>query len=305
MSNLILKEEGFAAIKANFIKLTDEKIFKREVNFAIQILKKSTALQKCSIESVLESVINISQTGLTLNPVLKYAYLIPRKGKCVLDPGYQGLIKLATDTDNINSINVQLVYEGDDVTIDLASAEKVTKHVPYVATGNEQGEILYGYSIATLQDGEKHIEIMSIKQIDEIMECSESYKYEKDKSYKNSPWFKHKPEMCRKTILRRHFKYLPKSDNKQLEKAIELDNEDYDFPASFEQGNMIESLLMSSAIPQKRELEIHRALHANEFTQKRATACIEYLQENQVDPISAGNHYNMGDIKNKLSNETN
>lgn len=299
----ILQKNFYNPIKNDFLQLTDEKTFVREVNFAVQIIKGNSALQKCDAESVLKAVFNISQTGLTLNPVLKYAYLIPRKGKCCLDPGYQGLIKLATDTDNINSINVQLVYEGDEVEIDLASDQKVLKHVPYNVTGNDQGGIKFGYSIATLQDGTKHAEIMSYKQIMEIRDYSESYKYEKNKPYKNSPWFNNEPEMCRKTIIRRHFKYLPKSDNRQLEKAIELDNEDYDFPMTFEQGNYIDGLLISSAIQPERERELHQRLHANDFTQSQAKEAIKYLEENQIDPISAGNHYNAGDIKNKLSNQ--
>jgi len=298
----VLTKNFYNPIKNDFLKLADEKTFVREINFAVQIIKGNNALQKCDAESVLKAVFNISQTGLTLNPVLKYAYLIPRKGKCCLDPGYQGLIKLATDTDNINSINVQLVYEGDECEIDLASNEKIKKHIPYQATGKDQGNILYGYSVATLQDGEKHVEIMSYKQILEIRDYSESYKYEKDKAYKNSPWFKNEPEMCRKTIIRRHFKYLPKSDNRQLEKAIELDNEDYDFPMTFGQGNFIESLLMSAAIQPERERELHQRLHAGDFTQSQAKECIAYLEDNQVDPMQTSS-YSQTDIKNKLASQ--
>lgn len=294
----------YNSIKSNFVSLTDEKTFIREINFAIQIIKGSSALQKCSSDSILKAVFEVSQTGLTLNPVFQYAYLVPRKGKCVLDPGYKGLIKLATDTDNINSIEVHLVYEGDECEIDLATDKKILRHVPYQATGKEQGGILYGYSKAILQDGRAHVEIMSYKQILDIRGYSESYKYEQNKNQKYSPWFTMEPEMCRKTIVRRHFKYLPKSDNKQLERALELDNEDYDFPASFEQGNMIESLLLSSAITPEREREIHQRLHAGDFTQKQAQECIQYLENNQLDPVSSGMTYNAGDIQNKLNEGT-
>lgn len=295
-----LSKNFYNSIKSNFVSLTDEKTFIREVNFAIQLVKGSPGLQKCDAESILKAVFEISQTGLTLNPVFNYAYLIPRKGKAVLDPGYQGLIKLATDTDNINSIEVQLVYQGDEVEIDLATSEKILKHVPYQATGKEQGNILFGYSKAILQDGRAHVEIMSYKQILDIRGYSESYKYEKNKDKKYSPWFTNEPEMCRKTIVRRHFKYLPKSDNKQLQRALELDNADYDFPASFEQGNLIESLMLSSAIPEQREREIHQRLHAGDFTQSQAKECISYLEENQLDPTSTGN-YSQTDISKRLN----
>ena len=185
----ITNEKFYASIKENFVEMTNEKTFKREINFAIQLIKKNSALQACSVDSVLEAVLNISQTNLTLNPVLKYAYLIPRKGKCILEPGYQGLIKLATDTDNIVSINVQLVYEGDDCEIDLATDKKILKHIPYLINGNERGKIIYGYSIAMLQDGSRHVELMSIKQILDIREYSESYKYFKKKKSRREMGF--------------------------------------------------------------------------------------------------------------------
>lgn len=300
----MLQKNFYNSIKSQFLQLTDEQTFIREVNFAIQILKDKPYLQKCDADSVLKAVFEISQTGLTLNPVFNYAYLIPRKGKCYLEPGYQGLIKLATDTDNINSIEVQLVYEGCECEIDLATEKKIVKHIPYQATGKDKGNILFGYSKAILQDGRAHVEIMSYKDILDIRGYSESYKdYVKKKSkgeWATSTWVDNESEMCRKTIVRRHFKYLPKSDNKQLQRAIELDNADYDFPASFEQGNIIESLLLSCAIPIEREREIHQRLHAGDFTQKQAAECIKYLEDHQQNPIDAGKTYNAGDIQKTL-----
>lgn len=300
----ILNEKFYAPIKQNFIKLANEKTFSREVGFAVQIIKGNTGLQKCDAESVLQAVYNISQTGLSLNPVLNYAYLVPRKGKCCLDPGYQGLIKLATDAGAVGSISVQLVYEGDQCEIDLASPEKIKKHVPYQVLGNEKGKILYGYSVAALKDDTRHVEIMSIKDMYDIREYSEGYKaYLKDKPNKawlTNPWADNEAEMCRKTIVRRHFKYLPKSDSKQLEKAIELDNADYDFPMTYEQGNYIEELLFTSTLEGKLEKQIHSAL-AEGMTQKRAEEFISYLQENQKDNIDGGGYYNQTDIQKKLS----
>lgn len=300
MSNL-LNIDFYKGIKPSFVKISNEKTFIKEVNFAIQALKKNPYLQKCDVNSVLEAVLNISQTTLTLNPVLGYAYLVPHKGKCVLYPGYQGLVKLATETGTVTSIEVQLIYEGDEIEIDLASAERVKKHIPYILTGNDKGLIRGGYSIAMLPDGSKHIEIMSLGDIHDVRECSESYKYDVKKGLKNSPWNSNKPEMCRKTILKRHFKYLPKSDkNESLTKAIELDNKDYDFPMSYNQGNLIEGLLISSSLDANSLKKIDEALHSG-MTQKRAEECIEYLKLNQVDAIDNGGNYSQGDIQKKLS----
>ena len=229
---------------------------------------------------------------------------MPHKGKCVLYPSYQGLVKLATDTGSVTSIEVNLIYQGDDIILDLASDKKVQKHIPYILTGKEQGNILGGYSLANLPDGSKHIEIMSLRDIHDVREYSESYKYDIKKGTKNSPWIHSESEMCRKTILKRHFKYIPKSDkNEKLVKAIELDNTDYDFPISMNQGNYIEGLLISSSIDEKTSNDIYEALP--DMTQKRAKECIEYLQNNQKDNIESGGNYSQTDIKNKLSEKMN
>ena len=292
-------EKNFEPIKGQFTRQIDEKAFRREINFAIQLLRKNSALQNCEAQSVLDAVLNISQTGLTLNPVYKYAYLIPRRGKCTLEPGYQGLIKLACESGTIISISVNLVYEGDKAEVDLASDKKIISHKPYMTLGNEKGAIVWGYSIAHLSDGSNHIEVMSRADIESVREYSESWKAFKSKGA-HTIWNTEEAEMFRKTILKRHFKYLPKTDSEHLAKALELDNQDYDFPASYEQGNQIESLLMSAAIPEKTERQIYRALHDNEFTSKRASEAIAYLSDNQADHIDGGKTYNQGDIKRKL-----
>lgn len=300
-----LKEQFFVSIQERFISIASERKFKSEVGFAIQIIKKNKMLQQCDAQSVLEAVLNVSQTGLSLNPVYSYAYLIPRYDRdkkrwlCCLDPGYQGLIKLITDAGIVKSLEVNLVYEGDDCVVDLASDNKIVKHVPYMFNGKEKGKIIGGYSLGILSEG-KHIEIMTRADIEAIREYSESWKYAEKKGIKSSPWHNNEDEMFRKTIVRRHFKYLPKSGNDKIERALELDNEDFDFPASFGQGSMIESLLMSASIPEKIEREIYQSLHNNDFTQKRAQKCIEYLESNQVNHIDAGKTYNQGDIKKRL-----
>lgn len=298
----VLTEDFYKPIKNRFEELLDSKTFKKEIQFAIQILSKSPYLQKCDANSVLESVLNISQTGLSLNPVLSLAYLIPHKGKCTLYPSYQGLCKLATDTGSITSISCQLIFENDEIEFDLASDEKVKKHIPYFLSGKEQGKIMGAYSIALLNDGSKHIEYMTTSQIHDVREYSESYRAYKNGKISTCIWIENEHEMFRKSVVKRHFKYLPKSHvSSKFQKALELDNQDYDFPASFEQGNMIESLLLTSTIPNKIEKQIYDALHNGSFTQKRAQECIQYLKDNQQDPITSGNgNYTQTDIKNKL-----
>lgn len=306
----VLKEEFYAPIKNSFLSQSDEASFMREVNFAIQHFKANDYLQKCELQSVLNAVLNVSQTGLTLNPVLNYAYLVPRynskerRVECHLDPGYQGLIKLATDTGSIKSIEVQLIYEGDLVDIDMASPEKILKHVPYFLNQQEKGQIIAGYSLAELTSGGRHVEIMSKKEIEDIRGYSESWKAFKAGKVKSCVWDEKSGasgEMYRKTILKRHFKYLPKSHVPEtLEKAIDLSNADFDFPMTYEQGNYIDTLLITAAIPEEREREIYQASQSHNTTQSEAREIIDYLKENQRDRIDSGDNYQATHVVNKL-----
>jgi len=108
MGELTLKKEHFNKIEPRFIELSDQKTFAKECSFAMQHFAKNDYLDKATIESKLQAVLNVAQVGLTLNPVLKLAYLVPRfengAVKCFLEPSYQGLVKLITDTGSAKNV---------------------------------------------------------------------------------------------------------------------------------------------------------------------------------------------------------
>jgi recombination protein RecT len=229
-----LVKKDFDPIKGDWLKQsgTTEVEFNREVSFACQHIYKTPFLQKCSKESVWKAVINLAQVGLSLNPISKYAALVPRWNEpsksyeCVLEPMYQGLIKLLTDSGAVTSIEAQVVFEGDDFMFDRATEEKITKHVPYFLTGQARGKIRAVYSKAVLKDKSFHVEIMSMADVEEVRERSESYKAMKAGKIKTCIWASDEAEMCRKTVIKRHQKYLPKSAGmERFHQAIELENQ--------------------------------------------------------------------------------
>lgn len=317
-NNLTLKpiqQEYYLDVKEQFVELSDEQTYLVETAFAIQAFKKNPYLQGADAFSVRDAILNVCRTGLTLNPVLNYAYLVPRWNskqrvlECHLEPGYQGLIKLATDQGAIVAIEVQLIFENDLVEVDLASDKKIVKHVPAWLLDKESGKIVGGYSKAKLKDGTIHVEIMKRKDIEDIREYSEAWKAFKDGKVKTCVWDERNTisqEMYRKTILKRHFKYLPKTYvPEELQKAIKLDNEQFDFPMSYGQATYIESLMQKAVIPEQREREIYQAMSVDSYTQKEAGEVIEYLLENQRDPISSGDNYQARDIVKKLDKDIN
>lgn len=292
----IVKKEFYEPIKIDWVRQSGgltESDFMREVSFAIQHIHKTPLLQKCDRNSFLKAVINLSQVGLTLNPISKYAYLIPRWNKdkkyfeAVLEPDYRGLQKLLTDSGAVKSISCKVVFEGDDIEVDMSLDKPVVKHVPHWIRENPQpkGAIKGAYSLAVLSDGNYHFEGMSYADICDIRERSESYRAFLDGKIKSCIWVTDEPEMCRKTVIKRHYKYLPKSDgdkHERFQKAVDLDNtvNGFDEPVDFGLQTLIESMIYNSSLDDtKKHQHTQRMLS---LTNKHdAFRMIEELKDSQ------------------------
>lgn len=232
----MMKANGFAPDK-----------IMREISFALQHLAKNDYLNSATPESKLKSVVNISQVGLTLNPVAKEAYLVPRYNsslrsvECVLEPSYVGLVKLLTDAGSVKQITTNVVYENDVFDLNLADSFSPVKHKPELIK-SKRGEIIGCYSLATLENGAKQVEWMDIEEIKEIRERSESWKSYKSGKAKSTIWESDFSEMCRKTVIKRIYKYLPRTVRMEaIDNAIKLTNEDFEITQ--EQREYIEVLM--------------------------------------------------------------
>ncbi|MCB0739403.1 MAG: recombinase RecT, partial [Bacteroidetes bacterium] len=170
-------------------------------------------------------------------------------------------------------------------------------HVPKRKSKN----IVLVYAVEVLHDGKKMVEVMVKDEVDDIMKMSESWKaYDKGKT-PSCIWVDHYSEMARKTVLKRLVKYLPKTDKwDHLATAISIS--DGDFKISEAQEDYIHSLIRTSTFDDDRKRDMERSLIS--MTSEEAGVLITKLQMNQIDNISAGMNYNMGDIHNKLDEHT-
>jgi len=298
----------FSKIKDRFLQLKDEETFIKESSFAMQICQSNSMLKTADAMSVLNCVINLAQTDLTLNPVLKLAYLIPyREGgavKCRIEPSYQGLVKLVTDTGSARSIFAHPVFEGDEFEVSLGTGVEII-HRPKFKSKN----LTHVYAVAILSDGSKQVEVMTLSDIKEIREMSESFKsYEKGKgnpanSWKSCIWVDHFEEMSKKTVIKRLVKYLPKTEMwSKLGHAIKLDNED--FGATDGQLQLIDSIIIEAAIGPE-ELERIQYQIDNGMTREEASELIGFLKANKIDPIEAGQNYGQTEVRDKVANKLN
>lgn len=196
----------------------DKVAFSREMEWAIQVFQGNTYLQGMEQTSVRNCIVNLALTKLSLNPVMKEAYLVPRKGKCCLDVSYMGLIKSITQTGAVKSIKANVVHSNEPFDIEQGTGGFV-KHG--IVKDGQPGHIIGAYSIAILPDGTPHVEWMYEHELQAIANRSEGVK-----SGKHTPWSSDPSEMRRKTVVKRHWKYLPKTGRAlEAANAIAFDDE--------------------------------------------------------------------------------
>jgi len=250
----------------------------KEISFALQHLDKNKSLQGCTPESKLKSVVNIASIGLTLNPVAKEAYLVPRwnstiKGmECCLEPSYIGLVKLLTDTGSIESIICQIVYRNDKFSFNIADSLNPISHSPTLVK-SERGDMLGAYALATLPNGKKQAEWMDVSEINDIRDRSESWKAYSAGKISTCVWLTDYTEMARKTVIRRIYKYLPRTEKmERVDNAIAIDNTDYEI--TNEQIYIIDDLMDAVGI-----IDEEKKFKRMEIQNYNASDAAKYIDE--------------------------
>jgi len=195
-----------------------------EMGFAIQHLKNNKFVMEIASKnpnSLLQAMANVAACGLSLNPVKKEAYLVPRKGKICLDPSYMGICKLATDTGSIKWVQTKIVCDGDHFLLRGVDKQPVHEYSPFGKRGAPVGV----YTVALTADGAYLTETMTIEEVYAIRDASEAYK----SNPKMTPWFTFPGEMIRKTCTKRASKMWPRSSGyDRLAEAVQIshDNEE-------------------------------------------------------------------------------
>ncbi len=187
--------------------------FEREAGFAIQILTANDYATKLAVndrQSVVNAVTNIAAIGISLNPAKKQAYLVPRKGKICLDISYMGLIDLAIDSGSIMWAQAEIVYNGDAFALNGFDKPPTHSYNPF---SQDRGDVVGAYVVVKTHASDYLTTCMSKADIDSIKNRSESVK-----AGKSTPWDTDYGEMSKKTVVKRAYKYWPKSD--RLDQAI-------------------------------------------------------------------------------------
>lgn len=131
-------------------------------------------------------------------------------------PMIAGVLKKARNSGELASIEAHLVHEKDQFSFSIG-VDDVPKHSP--DWFGVRGKVVGVYAFATLKNGAKQCEVMSIDQVEQVRAAS--------KARNNGPWVSWWGEMAKKTVLRRLMKRLPTSAD--LDDVIRRDDALYDF----------------------------------------------------------------------------
>lgn len=190
---------------------------------------KNPYLLKCTMASILRSLIDLATLGITPGGLNGRGYLVPRSVKvkdpdrgeryetqCFADPGYRGLLDIARESDEIAGISSEVVRENDHFEFWYDPAPKL--HFRPLLRG-DRGDVVCAFAIAKLRSGADQIEVITKEDLDKIMKVSETGK-------KNiGPWRDWYDQQARKSALRRLCKFLPvrRSElREKLERALTI-----------------------------------------------------------------------------------
>lgn len=296
-----LTTSEFKPIERKFISLVGEERFTKEASFALQAINKNKQLITADKSSILESVLNVAQTGLSLNPILNLAYLVPRfqygKVMCQLMPSYQGLVKLLTDSGSVVSVYAHVIHKNDEFEQSLGTSPDI-KHSPKLS---DRGEIVGAYAVGITKEGNKQVEIMNLEDLHYIRDMSETYKAYKNGKIKSCVWVQWEGEMCKKTVLKRLTKYLPKTQKfEDVAKAIDLDNDDYILDPNSNQASFVLRLLLSCTLPEHEQEDLENKVLRGEIRKDQIKKLIHHLQDHQQDPIRDRGAGSMKDVHKAL-----
>lgn len=215
-------EAGFSKI----VKATGNgMIFQNEALYAMQAMLSSDALATAARSNPISFNLAMSQiasSGLTLNPSMGLAYLVPRQGRVIADISYRGLIKIATDTRAVELVVPEAVYSNDVFRYRGSNQEPVHEFDPFMDKA-DRGEFRGVYVKAYLAIGSLLVTAVSSEEIYKARDLSTSWI--RGQVGKKGPWESHPYQMGLKAGIKFARKFWPMT-SPVLEQVISYLNDE-------------------------------------------------------------------------------
>lgn len=186
-------------------------------------IRKNPELLRCSSQSLFGSILYFAEIGLPFNTPEGYGYIsaefVNGNYEAVPIIGYRGLIEIAYRNPKVKSIRIQAVYSEDFFEYEYGTTEFIKHRPNYIAQNNSK--LIAVYAIAKIEGIDPMFVVVHKQQLDELKKLNKS-----NDQYKKFDVFN---IMESKVAIKLLFKTLPKKDNENLLKVLDLDNKfDYD-----------------------------------------------------------------------------
>jgi recombination protein RecT len=185
---------------------------------ALHLLKQDDDdnLAECTPASLVGSILQAQHLGLDLT--MEEAYLVPYGNEAELQVGYQGLVKLAKQSDKIEHVFADVVREGDEFTYKKTLDGTVFEHEPEPFGS---GDLRGAYCVVKYINGVVDVERMSKEQIDNVRSKASDY---------SGAWNDFYAEMAKKSVTRRALKWVDLTP--EAGQAIQKTREAFDYDSS-------------------------------------------------------------------------
>jgi len=186
--------------------------------------QKTPDLAECSMPSLYKAVLLAAQAGLMPDGVTQQAHLIPRRNgkkggilEANLQIGYRGYLTLCRRSGDVDAIDAYLVRKGDKLSIKdgVIEHEDWANADGYPSSLDDNGKerpIVGVWAKAKFKSGNESREWMSIAEVEALRRRSGA---------QGQAWETDYGEMVKKTMIRRHAKRLPQSED--MARLLELD----------------------------------------------------------------------------------
>lgn len=204
IGDLLTGKSYAAALRKAAPKHFDVERLIRITNTAVTKIPK---LRECSPLSFWNCMVDLSALGLEPNG--RDAHIIPYGKEATLIVDYKGLVLLVRRSGEVSDIHADIVCDNDAFEFNMG---KIEEH--RIDFRQPRGKMYAAYSYVKFRDGTESYQVMGRDEIDAIRERS--------KAKDSGPWKTDYNEMAKKTVFRRHSKWLPFSA--EIHQAIEKDD---------------------------------------------------------------------------------
>ena len=215
MSNAIIPKNASELVRSEGLQQQVSKALPkgedatRFMRCVVTACNKNPKLWDCTPASVASVILQAAQWGLM--PDGHHAHLIPYGNDATLQFDYKGILALIMRSGEVAHVYADVVCKNDKYRFNLG---KVEEHV--VDLASDRGEPYAAYSIVRFKDGETSACQMSKAEIEAIRKAS--------RSGSSGPWATYPLEMWKKTVFKRHAKWLPRLP-REVQQAIQEDNQ--------------------------------------------------------------------------------